>query len=347
MCRPLYGGSTMRRWWKVTLAAAAVLALAGWITAPYVRDWWLVRSACDGAVPSGPVRELAAGGGHFTKADTTAHPRLGDYGCTLRFEGQGSGTLVVRMTAYTQRDDQDGEFQDAFPQEGFSFLRPMPQGLPGFIDDLGDLRFQLRCPDLGRDAAGRPRRMLVTAVPGQATARTSHAVYETVVPLVNSASRHLGCGAKPLAVPEGAAAPADPREPQRAVAVTAAGGTACGWVARARIPSAAEWRVAPLMNDASPAGRCDLTRRGEAAQTSQSLLFAAWYGDWSNRVVSFDGVRRPLTATARCDGEAANFAVKASKGIPGVGTAEQRRLLRAFTEDQVRRRGCSGLRLTG
>ena len=61
----------------------------------------------------------------------------------------------------------------------------------------------------------------------------------------------------------------------------------------------------------------------------------------------YDGVRHPLTAAARCDGEAANFAISASRGIPGVGKAEQRRLLRAFAQDQVERRGCSGLRMTG
>ncbi|MEV6836263.1 hypothetical protein AB0N17_17405 [Streptomyces sp. NPDC051133] len=330
----------------MTSAAAAVLALAGWLCAPYVKDRWLLHTACDGALPSGPVRELAAGGGHFTEADTSAHPRLGDYGCSLRFEGDGDSTLVVRMTAYTQRDDQDSEFLYVFPQEGFSSLRPMPKGLPGFITDMGDLRFLLRCPGLGKDAEGRPRRMLVTATPGTATARTGHAVYATVVPLVNSASRHLGCGAKPLTVPKGDVASTDPGRDERSLPVTEAGGTACGWVARARIPGAAEWQVEPLMNDATPAGRCDLTRGG---QRDQSMRFAAWYGDWSNRLVfsSYDGVRRALTASARCDGETANFAMSASKGIPGVGAAEQRRLLKAFAEDQVERRGCSGLRLTG
>ncbi|MFI9803875.1 hypothetical protein ACIHEJ_05805 [Streptomyces sp. NPDC052301] len=325
------------------MAAAAVLALAGWICAPYVKDRWLLHTACDGALPSGPVRELASGGGHFTEADTSAHPRLGDYGCTLRFEGQGDSTLVVRMTAYTQRDDQDADFLYVFPQEGFPYLRPLPRGLPGFVDETGDLRFLLRCPDLGKDAEGRPRRMLVTATPGMATARTGHAVYETVVPLVNSASRHLGCGAKPLTVPKGGAAPTEPGKGERAFPVTEAGRTACGWVARARIPEAATWQVEPLMNDAAPAGRCDLATGGRAGR---SMRFAAWYGDWSNRLVfsSDSGGRRALTASARCDGEAANFAVSASKGIPGVGTAEQRRLLKAFAEDQVERRGCSGLR---
>jgi hypothetical protein len=345
--RPPYGGSTMRRWWKVTLAAAAVLALAGWFATPHVKDWWLLRTACDGALPSGPVRELAAGGGHFTHAESTAHPRLGDYGCSLHFEGDGDFTLVVRMTAYTQRDDQDSEFLDAFPREGFTRMHAMPQGLPGFVDELGDLQFLLRCPALGKDAMNRPRRMLVSADLGNATARTSHAAYETVVPLVNSASRHLGCGAKPLAVPKGDAAPPDPRKGDPTVPVTEAGDTACGWLTRARMPDAAAWQVEPLINDVAPAGRCDLSTGTGNGRAGTYLYFAAFYGDWSNRLVTDEGVRSGLTATARCDGEAANFAVSGSKNIPRVDTAERRRLLKAFAADQVERRGCSVLRVTG
>ncbi|MEV6058046.1 hypothetical protein [Streptomyces sp. NPDC052107] len=65
------------------LAVAAVPAPTGWICAPYAKDRWLVRTACDGALPSGLLHRLAAGGGHFTKADASAHPRLGDYGCSV------------------------------------------------------------------------------------------------------------------------------------------------------------------------------------------------------------------------------------------------------------------------
>ncbi|MER6027218.1 hypothetical protein [Streptomyces sp. NPDC001851] len=90
-------------------------AVAGWFCAPCVKDWWLVRTACDGALPSAPVRHLAAGGGHFTKADTTAPPGPGDYGCGPHFEGRGDATPVVRTTACTGRDDQDGEFLFLFP----------------------------------------------------------------------------------------------------------------------------------------------------------------------------------------------------------------------------------------
>ncbi|KUN06098.1 hypothetical protein AQI95_14405 [Streptomyces yokosukanensis] len=228
--------------------------------------------------------------------------------------GLDDAALVLRITAYTGRDDQDSVFLDAFDDEDFSPLNTLP------------------------------RSMLLSAHVGY-TARTSHAVYETVVPFANSAARHLGCGAKPPGVLQGDIAPADPGKGQRTVPVTEAGGTACGWVARARLPRAADRRVEPLMNDTAPAGRCDLV--GGAAPSSTYLNFAAWYGGWSNRPVSSGGVRRGLTATARCDGEAASFAVSGSQRIPGVGTAEKRRLLRAFAADQAGRRGCANLRLTG
>ncbi|MEU5531831.1 hypothetical protein [Streptomyces sp. NPDC020362] len=336
---------SMRRWMRAAVAVAAVLALGGWIAMPYVKDWWLVRTACDGALPHGAVRQLAAPGGHLTKADAASHERLGDYECSLRFKGHGDYTLVVRLKAYTRRDDQDGAFLDTFPQEGFSAQRPLAVGLPGFMDEFGDLQFLLRCPDLGRDAEGRPRKLLASVGLGRASARATHAAYETAVALVNSASDRLGCGAGPLAVPRGDVAPPDSEEQPTAIPVPRAGDTACGWATRAQLPHADRWRVAVLMNDKAPAGRCDLTTGSDSSW--KDARFAAWYGDWSNRLVSDDGVRRPLTATARCDGEAANFAVDATRGIPGVGKAEQRRLLKSFAEDQVERRGCSGLRLTG
>jgi hypothetical protein len=187
---------------------------------------------------------------------------------------------------------------------------------------------------------------MVTVTLGQAAARTTRAGYETAVALVNSASDRFGCGAKPLVVPKGDVTPPDPEKPTKDVPVSAAGDTACGWVTRTRLPRAAAWRVTDLMNDAAPAGRCDLSSDGgDSSGAGKSLRFAAWYGDWSNRLVSSEGVRRPLTATARCAGEAANFALDASKDS-GVAVTEQRRLLRAFAADQVERRGCSELRLT-
>lgn len=57
-----------------------------------MKDRELVRTPATGALPSGPVRGLAAGDGHFTKAEPSAHP--------------GSGTTAAACTAHSaaQRD---------------------------------------------------------------------------------------------------------------------------------------------------------------------------------------------------------------------------------------------------
>ncbi len=56
-----------------------------------------------------------------------------------------------------------------------------------------------------------------------------------------------------------------------------------------------------------------------------------------------------MTATVRCDGEAANFSLDSSDGVrdlglsEGVSEADERRLLRLFVADQMERHdGCVG-----
>ncbi|MEU6065377.1 MULTISPECIES: hypothetical protein [Streptomyces] len=132
----------MRCWIKVTVAAAAVLA-GGRVDRRPV-DWWLVRTACDGAPPAGAVRQLASPGYHFTQTRTRYHAGLGDYGCTVRYEGDSvKSTLVLEMDAHTRRDDQDSENLSAFPETGFAPVRSMPERLPGFIEKFGALPFLL------------------------------------------------------------------------------------------------------------------------------------------------------------------------------------------------------------
>lgn len=76
----------------------------------------------------------------------------------------------------------------------------------------------------------------------------------------------------------------------------------------------------------------------------KGMGFVAWFGDWSNRLVSGNGSDRPSpTASARCAGEAAHFGLDASDDLPGVDQAKKRALLRAFAAAQVERRGCTGL----
>lgn len=104
------------------------------------------------------------------------------------------------------------------------------------------------------------------------------------------------------------------------------------------------------MNDAGPVGRCDLyARDADSGEWEPRMWFAAWYGDWSNRLLAEQRRREPdaRTATARCDGEAANYALSADKDVPGVGKTEKRKLLAAFAEAQAGQRGCTELSLGG
>ncbi|OKK03624.1 hypothetical protein AMK26_19405 [Streptomyces sp. CB03234] len=333
----------MRRWVKVSVAAAVFLGVGGYVAEPYAQDWRLARSACDGALPPDAVEQLTPDDAHLRKETSRLHEGLGSYSCRLTADGgiRDDGRLVVGMEAYTRRDDRDREFMTMFPEEGFPPQAPLPEGLPGFIDRHSTISLVLPCPGLGKDTDGRQRKLLVRVSMGRdAKSGVPGAAYRTAVALANGASERLGCGAEPLKAPAGGAVPADPEGDAETVPLSESKGTSCGWMAGAGLPQDQGLRVAAGVNDAAPTGRCDLTDRDGKPEVS----LVAWYGDWSNRLTSEDGVRHSRTATARCDGEAANFALGGSDDIPGVGEAVQRRLLKEFAEDQVRRRGCSDLR---
>ncbi|MEV3988677.1 hypothetical protein AB0J57_07180 [Streptomyces sp. NPDC049837] len=335
----------MRRWVKVSVAAAVVLGVGGYVAQPYAQDWMLARDACDGVLPPDAVEQLTPEDAHLLDETSRLHGELGRYRCRLTAEGgsTGDGRLVVEAEAYTRRDDLDQQFMEIFPEEGFSPQATLPEGLPGFIDRHRLINLLLPCPSLGKDAEGRQRKLLVrTALGREANYGVPGAAYRTAVALANSASDRLGCGAEPLRAPTGGAVPRDPEDDAETVPLSEAGGTACGWMTEAGLPQDQGLRVAAGVNDAAPTGRCELTDRdGES-----KLSLVAWYGDWSNRLTSEHGVPRSMTATARCDGEAANFTLGRADDTPGIGEAVRRRLLKGFAEDQVRRRGCSGLRFS-
>ncbi|WP_406265157.1 hypothetical protein OHT93_06790 [Streptomyces sp. NBC_00191] len=339
----------MRRWIKVSVAAAAVLGVGGYIAEPYAQEWMLARNACGGALPRDAVKQLAPKGSHL-EAEESKHTRgLGSYGCSLTMKGEDvNDKRLVRMAAYTRRDDQDREFMSLFPEEGFSPQAPVPEGLPGFIDKFGGIQLLLPCPDLGKDAEGRQRKLLVrTSLGRDVNSGVPGAAYRTAVALANSASGRLGCGAKPLKAPKGDAVPADPEDDPKTVPLSQARNTGCGWMTRSGLSQSTDWRVAVGTNNAAPTARCDLhSADPESPHERSRMAFVAWYGDWSNRLTAEEGngEPRPMTATARCDGEAANYALSAADDIPGVGRAVKERMFKEFAQDQVRRRGCSGLR---
>jgi hypothetical protein len=335
----------MRRWIGVAAAAAAVVGLGGWIAEPFARDWWLVRTACDGALPGDAVRQLAENGSHFEDAESTTFRELGEYRCRLSFEGDElRSDLVLRVEAHTGRDQQDHELLTALGDKGLAPQAPAPAGLPAFVDRFGSLRFLLPCPALGKDDDGRRRKLLVRTQFGQDALWGHPAAYETAVGVVNGVSKRLGCGAEPLTAPGGDAGRAEPQDDPKTVPLAEAGGTGCGWLTRAGLADGAGWRVADGVNDAAPTGRCLVYDESAAdGGSGHRMTFVAWYGDWSRRFAADDSGRPlSLTATARCDGEAAQFAVDASDGIPGVGQERKRELLEAFARDQVERRDCSG-----
>lgn len=342
----------MRRWVKAAVSAAVCVGLGGWFAKPYAQDWWLAHDACDGVVPSRLVRQLIPEDAHLTGQEAMQVDGLGSYTCELTLEGSGFGHgRLLKATAFTQRDDQDREFSSVFPNSGFSPQAPLPGELPGFLDDVGNVRLMLPCPELGKDAAGRQRKLLVglqlrweahrEAPPG--------AVHEAAVTLANSASEKLGCGAEPLEVPQTDRLPSDVSEADgpKTVPLAKVKGTPCSWLARAGLPTEQKWRVAVRSNGHGPTGRCDVMVGGEGADGQEpELTFLAWYGDWSSRLVSWEGQPRSLTATARCRGEAANYAMSADEDLSGLGRTARQSLLKAFARDEVHRRGCAGLRFT-
>ncbi|MCX4759856.1 hypothetical protein OG562_02385 [Streptomyces sp. NBC_01275] len=339
----------MRRWIKVSVAAATVLGLGGWIAQPYVHEWWLIRSACDGALPDDALRDLVPDGSHVTDTGSGSVPELGDYACTVTVGGDHSADWkMLVLEAYTQRDDQDRELMWAFNRNGFETQAPMSAGLPGFVTGRGVLEFLLRCPDLGKDEDGRPRKMLVRASISRNASWIRPASYETAVAFVNTAAKRLGCGADPLTAPSGVG-PADPEKSPKTVPLDSARDTACGWLAGAGLPNPTRWKVAVGLDDAAPTGTCSASAGDESTDDGEQRLdFAAWFGDWSTRLVSGDNDDAPpLSASARCDGEAAHFAVDAPDEVPGVDADKRRALLEAFAEEQVKRRDCSDLRMNG
>ncbi|MEX3105693.1 MULTISPECIES: hypothetical protein [unclassified Streptomyces] len=333
----------MQRWVKVSVTAAVVMSVVGWFAQPYVKDWWLVRDACDGGLPAGAARELAPDGAHFTDVESRTLRGLGEYRCTVTVEDDDRDIPLVSVQAYTGRAAVETQLLPV--DRGFQTIAAMPEGLPGFVNSYRGADFLVKCPDLPKDADGRTAKLLTHVTFDREATAGRPAAYEAAVALTNSISERLGCGATPLKVPAGAGGLPDP-EAEKPVWLDEAGGTGCEWAQKAGLPSApAMWRVIDRMNDAAPMGRCDFQNRSSPdAELSEPLAFASWYGDWTDRLLAKGRGRWPA-ATARCDGEAAHFVLSADDTFPGLDKAKQRTLLKAFAEAKVRKHGCTDLRM--
>lgn len=348
----------MRRWVKLSVTAAVVVGLGGWIAEPYAQDWWLARDACGGALPTDAVQRLMLEDAHLVDAQSRQVDGLGSYACELTVErDDGREYELIEVHAYTRRDDKDREFMKVFSQEPFTPHAPLPEGMPGFIGTFGDIRLLLPCPDLGTDAAGRQRSLLVSTDLSRDVLQAAEPqdAYEVAVALANSASEKLGCGAEPLEAPE----PPEPSEPAQrdsvltdveeleTVSLQQARGTACGWLTEAELPRGPEWRVEIRSNGSMPVSRCDVVAESEEAGGREKwLVFAGWYGDWSGRMATRDGEPYPLTATARCRGQAAHFRMAAAEEVTGLDDTAKRHLLETFARTEVSRHDCADLRLT-
>ncbi|NUL12675.1 hypothetical protein [Streptomyces lunaelactis] len=345
------------RWVKVGVVAAVVLAAVGYWAKPYANDWWLARQACGGAMPDEAVDKLIPGDKHLASDYEYVSKELGTYSCAL--SDSDSDTYRRRgisAVGYTNRDSQDLMIKRAFHDGTGRNAGALPEGLPGFDDEAG-VRLLLTCPSLGKDAEGRPRRLLVRTSAERGVMKDQRdASLRTAVALTNEASKKLGCGAEPLKAP----ARALPEEP-KPVSLSAAAGTACGWLAGAKLPKGTNWTVSIAANDAAPLSRCELHRYGD---DEVAMFFNASYGDWSEvpfkdaaderASSSADGwVTQPLLtaewgrAKARCDAEAANFEAGSRNEVPGIKGPQLRALLTAFAQDQVKRHGCTDLALPG
>ncbi|MFD4771827.1 hypothetical protein [Streptomyces niveus] len=335
---------------KVSVVAAAVLGLGGYLAAPSVQEWLLVRQACDGALPRDAVKGLTPADADLKSAESKRTEALGSYSCSLTFDGHNvSGERTITMSAYTRRDDQDRAFMAVFPGEGFDDQAPLPGSLPGFIDEYGSIRFLVLCPDLGKDDQGRQHKLMVQTYLGQAIpAKTQLAAYRIAVAFANSASDKVGCGAEAIEPPKRDLPLTGAADDVPTVPVAEAGDTACAWVSRAGLPEGGDWRIRVGANSAAPTGRCELLSGSddESWRDGSRLAFVSWYGDWSNRLTAYDNDGSPLpgTASARCDGEAANYAFGGTRDIPGVDAAAKERMFKEFARDEVRRHGCSDLR---
>ncbi|MFJ2217810.1 hypothetical protein ACIQVO_36670 [Streptomyces sp. NPDC101062] len=338
-------------------AALSILALTGYATERHWQHQWFAASLCEGNLRAAdladvlPDRRLQAG------RDETNLDR-GRITCHVN---RDENHYALAMDAVTDPADVERELHRGFttPLSGkFAF----PAGLPGLPDPFGPVIIQ-DCPDLARDAQGR-KRHLVTTVRGGNEATTSPGYARIAVSMANAASQKLGCGAEPLPMPTDGS---DPYEPPRAVEPTEAKDTVCGWLTGLTLPktpSGAPWDVVPHTDIDAPVTGCSLT---DTASGRTAVEFSGWYGDWTDkpfeRLLSgnialthdFDDRRATMSqnfgrATARCDGEAANYLAfvqaRDNEGGDRYLTGRQLRpLLDAFAKSQSERRGCTDLEL--
>ncbi|MFG3252249.1 hypothetical protein [Streptomyces sp. NPDC048172] len=357
-----------RKWLVGTGCALVVLALVGLTVRAPVKDWWLAREACGGKLPDGDldtVRTDARLGEEREFFDRD----LGQYRCVLEND---EGKVVVAVDAYLRESDRESELSRV--GAAYQPRAVLPGGLPGFEDDNSRVYLMPDCPRAGKDPSGRERKLLVGTWAYFAESREEKAaMLRLAVRMTNEAREKLGCGGQPLAAPRKDAVPDTGRSMSRADAK----GTVCDALATLPPPEdGRNGRVRAAMADGGLVGRCTLRAPGERGRPLVELT--RWRGDWGGRVremgsgpdplpMSPRGVWQPALsehrawAVARCDGENTGFAAHWGYDYPYLEEGEKpkprsaperradrdrlRAYVTAFAKDQVRRGGCTGLKV--
>ncbi|WP_137993777.1 hypothetical protein [Streptomyces vilmorinianum] len=367
-----------RKWLWSVACTGLVLVIVGFSVRAPVKDWWLAREACGGALPGGDLKTVRTDvrlGSERESFDAD----LGEYHCVLKSDAD---KVVVAVDSYPPGAARDDELR--FVGVYYPPHAVLPGGLPGFEDQHSRVFLMPECPNGVKAPLGEDHRLLVTTWTYFAETREEKAaMLRLAVRMTNTVTAKLGCGGRPLPAPKDGAVPDTGRFVSRADAK----GTACDALATTRVPAEGrDGEVRIAIAEGGIVGRCTLyAPKGDDSYRGDGrgrplVELTRWRGDWGTNVREMGSGPDPLPmgagpwkpaltqdrawAVARCDGEKVGFAAhwgydsrpreereqdKKDEPPTEAEQHEQRVLLReyvaAFAKDQVRREHCSGLEL--
>ncbi|MFE6664274.1 hypothetical protein ACFVFH_12045 [Streptomyces sp. NPDC057697] len=362
-----------RGWLWGSVGALVVLVAVGASVRAPVKDWWLAREACGGELSGDDLKTVRTGVRLGSETESFDEER-GAYHCVLKSDRD---KVVVAVDTYPAGADRNEEL--SFVARSYAPHAVLPGGLPGFEDEYSRVLLMPECPR-GKGSSGKPRRLLVGTWAYFAESREEKAaMLRLAVRMTNVVTGKLGCGGAPLPAPKDGAVPDTGASVPRAEAK----GTACAALATTRVPAEGrDGTVRIAVADGGVLGRCTLRAPGtdgDGAKPGRPLVeLTGWRGDWGtvpreadadddSSPSGGDAARRPVLtdslawATATCGGEDVGFTARWGEdyfhrksgepsGPPTDAERKERRALlgeyvTAFAKDQVRRDGCTALRL--